>query len=117
MRADSVHGAIGKLLKRTQNILTFNELENLIKRISPLSKIDAIPMALSDFLNWEEYFHPNLFPIAPIKEAQFRHGSLSVNWKTSFDSEAYSESPFITENDLKEIPPSHSEMRGIDSRK
>lgn len=87
MKADSVHGTLGKAWKKTEEILTFQDLSAFMKKASSL--IEVLQMQVEDFRHFEDHCrkrqkNSDLPLLSDIKLAEFRKGHSNLFYKKSF---------------------------------
>ncbi|CAH2000887.1 unnamed protein product [Acanthoscelides obtectus] len=102
MKADSVHGQIGREWRKRKQILDVNDFVDVINASSKKNK--PIVMRHSDFypfIDGSKQRRKNIsgevnIPLLDqIKIAEFRKGSRSLFYKTSFDETEYAEANFL----------------------
>ena len=117
MRADSIHGAIGRKLRGEHEVLDFTELANLISRsmaelqIKELKPADFLP--LSNFKRGPASHFPKL---RLLKEVHFEKHSKCFFSKFSLDAPSYFKRP-ILQRDIPPLPQSLNQRRGITVQK
>lgn len=122
MKADSVHGNIGKKMKCNSNIYDYQELKKLIT--SATTKNIVVDMLINDFKHFEtgvknrkrsssgSYVIPIL---RNIKVAEFRKGNKSLFFKDSLDGE-FKEAPFLRSGFNLDYTPME-QPRGLNTKK
>lgn len=118
MRADSVHGNIGRKLKKTEEVLDMNDLEELIKKSD--NKNECRRLSEHDFYyfsnNCQKRSKKNQLPMLDkIKVVQFRLGSTSIYYKNSHESDIFEE--FENLCNVKDLPEKRTEAFGMNSEK
>ena len=126
MRADAIHGNIGKLFRKTSTVATFDDFAQLREKAD--NKIKAIVLDL-----------PFIYPISKkartrsstkvkmplmesIVEVQFKKGSSMLRYKKSFLEECYTtvnflQPSFLKKSGLKTFPAPSTERGGITQSK
>ena len=122
MKADTVHGLIGKKLKRTPEVITFKDLTNLVSNSS--SRIELVEMQCDDFYkfvqgnrtrNTQNIKMPRLCELVEVK---FVRGSKLLFYKQRHTSEEYTGVEFLRVKFQIEPVPGRAEVsRGISSKK
>lgn len=88
MKADSVHGAIGRKIQKTQFVFTLEDLQNLIDRSG--YSIESRSLQSGDSYTWQSIKPKLSLPkISTIKIAYFEKGSRDFHWKTSYRSKTF----------------------------
>uniref|UniRef100_A0A1Y1LR10 Uncharacterized protein n=1 Tax=Photinus pyralis TaxID=7054 RepID=A0A1Y1LR10_PHOPY len=98
MKADAIHGQIGKKWNKTAELLDFEDLENLIKSSNKLNEI--ISLRAEDFKEFENGCMSrkkgSLMPkLNDLKVAQFRKGSKKLFYKYELEDENFSDTTFL----------------------
>lgn len=122
MGADHVHGLIGKRMRRSPEIVTFDDLTELIDKSG--RNIKPVVMNVDDFYFFtpenrqrKSKKHGTLPLLADIVEVKFEQGSSKMFIKESFDSD-YSEIDFLKPKfDRSVFPEKHNVPRGISTSK
>lgn len=117
MRADSVHGSIGRKMKKCPEICTFPDFVDLCDKSG--AKIKPITMQYHDFYEFEDG-HRNrqsknitLPLLASISVAEFRKGSRTMFFKQGFEGD-YQEVDFLKPKFRLDVtPPTKNQPRGI----
>ena len=116
MRADSIHGAIGRKIRRVDSVCTFDDLLELIGDCG--KNIRTVPLEIGKFRDWTSLRKQakNLPRISKMRCVQFRKNSPSIYYKLSLDYPNFS---FISlsQNVPVELPPPRFAKRGINSAK
>jgi len=91
MKADSIHGSIGKKMRKKPEIVTFQDFIDLCNNAG--SNIKAVVMEIGDFREFigqqrtRKTKNATLPLLCHICVASFRKGSRSLFFKTNFDAE------------------------------
>ena len=116
MRSDSIHGLIGKRLKQTAEVLTFQDLIELIQD----SKKDVLvaPLAAGDFTNFPNLKTGNraLPKLRGLKEVRVQKGSPYLMYKRDLNALDYFQRRFAFD-EIPPIPISKNVARGINIAK
>lgn len=120
MKADSIHGQIGKKWNKTPEVLDFEDLEKLIRSSNRLN--DIISLRAEDFKLFENGFiqrkKGSSFPkLCDIKSVQFRKGSKKLFYKLELEDEIFLEVSMLKPKFKIELPQSLHFDRGINSTK
>jgi len=122
MKADSVHGLIGMKMKKTAEILTFDDFVELCNKAG--KKIQPITLSEHDFYNFvpmqraRKTKNVTLPLLADICQVCFQKGSRKLLYKCTFNEENYTEVDFLRPRfDANTLPLTHSQLRGIPSAK
>lgn len=122
MKADSVHGLIGRKMKKAAEILTFDDFVDLCDKAG--KNIHPITLNEHDFYNFvamqraRKTKNVTLPLLSNICQVCFKKGSKKLFYKRNFDEESYSEADFLRPSfDVHTMPLVHSEARGIPSSK
>ena len=96
MRADSVHGSIGKAMRREEQILDWEDFTKLVNSSSTKSTV----VELTEFYKVDDYHRQptKKFPIPLLKdvrEAKFEKGSTLLQYKTRISEVAYRSAEFM----------------------
>lgn len=113
MKADSVHGRIGKKWKTTSNVFDMDDLQQLIESADEKNKV--MHMSFHNFFEFKDISRKrisnknkpellNLPKLHTIKVVQFRKGSNKMFSKTNIDDEEFSESLFARMDLIKDFP-------------
>ena len=121
MRADSVHGSIGKKMKKCPEVCTFPDFVDVCEKAG--SKIKPIIMHYHDFHEFEDG-HRNrksknvtLPHLDSLSVVEFRKDSRAMWFKKSFEEE-YNQVEFLKPKfSLDIVPPKKDKPRGISSIK
>nr|CAI5821405.1 unnamed protein product [Callosobruchus analis] len=125
MKADSVHGQIGRQWRKRSHILDFNDFSDVVNTSATKNK----PIVLH-----HDYFYPvsdgskqrrrnitgetNIPLLEQIKIAEFRNGSRSLLYKRSFCDPEYDEVSFLKNKfDINQQPTPYRSDRGVNSAK
>lgn len=123
MKADAIHGAIGKQWNKAQEVLDFQDLLTLVKKSCRTNKI--IELHPEDFVTFENGCQPrkqgtNAIPLLNnVKICQFRKGSRSLFFKSEIDALKFKEVKFLKPK-FKHILPEvkqASACRGVNQEK
>ena len=116
MRSDSIHGLIGKKLKREPEVLDFADLEKLIQSVKGDLKI--ISLTASDFLPFSPFqARGSALPkLKLIRELRFDKGSNLFKYKLDLDSPTYFTRTF-TFREISSVPLSENRVRGLNPNK
>lgn len=121
MRADNVHGTIGKKMRKAPEIPTFQDFVDLCDKTSKHTK--PVVMHQNDFYLFQDGHRTRqtkkvVLPIlGSIVEVQFRKGSRLLFYKQSFD-DSYTEVEFLKPTfNIHTFPEVMTEPRGISSAK
>ncbi|XP_030757813.1 uncharacterized protein LOC115883597 [Sitophilus oryzae] len=121
MKADSVHGQIGKKWKKAAEILDFEDLENLIR--SSNKKNHVISLRYEDFRKFTNGCQGrkkdscSVPKLQEIKQVQFKKGSKRLFFKKELEQEEYSEVSFLKPRFKVQLPEAVSCSRGINTEK
>ena len=109
MKADSVHGSIGKKMKKCDNIFTFDDFVQLCNHASTVLMNFTSEQRCRKSKN-----KPDLPLLSRISEVKFTKGKSSLEYKVDFDDDVYTEVHFLKPKfDIKKFPSGHTEARGI----
>jgi len=117
MKADSVHGSIGKKLKKQAEVLTFPDFVDLVDTAG--KSIKPVVLETTDFHEFtaqnrtRKTKHLTLPLLSTICCATFRKDSRLMFFKTDFDQEEQSVDFLTPKCDVKTFPPSRGIPRGI----
>ena len=122
MRADSVHGVLGRKLKKTPNVYTFEDFVELCATSGKSFKPTV--MHFDDFYHFTDGHRarqskkvtiPTLSQIAVVT---FQKGSRSLWYKSEFDGDETTEVDFLRPKfDINVIPEKKDSARGITKKK
>ena len=122
MKADTVHGVIGKRMKRTPEIVTFKELTSLVSSSS--SRISMIEMNVDDFYKYlpgnraRNTKNVRLPKLSDIVEVKFAKDSRLMYYKGSHEENEYTGVDFLkVKFDVNCFPEKLRVPRGISSKK
>ena len=125
MRADSIHGSIGRKLKKESTIVSFDDLSQLCDQAA--HNIEVVNLVHSDFYEFKNYARANTKKIIKpllkeVKEVKFTKGKFSLECKEgSFESNfrevAFIAPKFKKQKKLKSMPATHPQSRGISTKK
>ena len=117
MKADSVHGCIGRKLREEPLLYDFDDLNQLIRtaksdlEVTELNASDILPL-----LNIRGNTK-GLPKLRSLKAVRFERGSGSIFYKRTFDASAYLDRKFMGIADIPTLPISANSLRGINPRK
>ena len=123
MKADSVHGSIGKKMKKCDNIFTFDDFVQLCNHAS--KHTSTVLVNFTDFYHFtseqrcrKSKNKPDLPLLSRISEVKFTKGKSSLEYKVDFDDNVYTEVHFLKPKfDIKKFPSGPTEARGITKNK
>lgn len=124
MRADSVHGSIGKAMKKREEILDWGDFVTVVNNARKSNRV----VELTQFYKFTDHHRQGTkkqpMPILrTVREAKFQKGSTSLFYKTSSSDTEFKEVQMLTAKARKCITAaaaSHKgskEVRGINSKK
>ena len=117
MKADSIHGCIGRKLKEDPVLYDFLDLTNLVRQsklemtVLPMTPGDILPLSSSRSSN------RGLPKLRSLKSVKFQRGSGSMFYKFSHDAASFFSRPFLSVSMIPELPSSRNTMRGINPKK
>ena len=116
MRADSIHGIIGKSLKKTQ-IYNFPHLLDKIENCG--ENIQVMAQSLDNIIKWDrpDKIKSEKFRISFVKIAQFRKGYRGLFYKYSFSDHQFSTIEYLIPEYKFEIPTLLLPLRGVNKDK
>ena len=117
MKADSIHGAIGRRLRREKEVLEFSQLCSVIS--TSLKSGLVLQMDASDFLPLMSIKDKKLasYPkLRSIKEVQSQKGSKFLFFKLNLEAVAHFKRP-LANGAVPQLPPSNCVYRGINIEK
>ena len=121
MRADSVHGSIGRRMKKSAEVCNFDEFVDICTKSA--QSIKPIVMQHGDFYQVPEMHRTRtskkvqLPKISEIRSVKFSKGSRSLTYKRKFDSEEV-QVEFLKKNcDVHQVIPTATVPRGVSSTK
>ena len=123
MRADAIHGNIGRRLKKESEIICFDDLVDLCRQSG--QDIEVCTMEFSDFFKFQNHARNNTKKyqkpkMANIKEVIFTKGKDRMEIREGFFIGPMLESDFIAnvrKPQLYTMPPRETAPRGITSKK
>ena len=121
MRADSVHGCIGKRMKKCEEIITFDDFVQLCSQAG--KNIRPIVMTPQDFTNFVDGHRQRgknveIPQLSQVCTVMFRKGSRSFWFKTSFQDAEFKECNFLRPRfNLASPPTARESARGISTKK
>lgn len=120
MKADSVHGQIGKKWNKTPEVLDFEDLEKLIKSSNKNNHV--ISLHAQDFKLFENgCMTRKKGTVVPklndIKTVQFRKGSRKLFYQLELEGDDFSEVNILNQKFKLSLPDSCSSSRGLNSTK
>jgi len=120
MKADSVHGAIGRKLKQTAEVHTYDDFVALCQEAG--KNIKPVCMAVGDFYKFQgaqrqrKVKGATLPLLAEICEVRFSKGSRRMKYKTAFDGDER-ESDFLKPSFKLQMPSVMERERGLTTTK
>lgn len=121
MKCDAVHGHIGVKWKDQEEILTLNELVNVIESAGNNYVLQLAATDFVDFVNIcrKRKLNTECIPFMDnIQVVQFQKGSGSMYYKSSYkDEEVFKECNLIPLGNLSKFPKNFTEAIGINARK
>lgn len=124
MKADAVHGKIGKEWNNRKEILTMNDVVDVINKAE--KKNQAVQMTVADFFDYTDGSRQRskndkgnkIIPLlAQVKIAEFRKGSRNLFYKESFTTPEFKECLFLKKNFQLILPDRQKEPKGLNTRK
>lgn len=120
MKADSIHGLIGKKWKHTPEVLDYEDLVHLIESSNKLNRV--VNLRSEDFLTFENGCQARkkgteLPKLNDIKCVQFVKGSKKLLFKYELEQETFSEVSFLKPKLKIELPHQVTTDRGINQSK
>ena len=117
MKPDSIHGAIGRRLRRENEVLEFSDLTNLIsKSMSGLEIRQLVPADFIPLVSCKDAKVATFPKLRMLKEVHFEKNSKFFFYKYSIDAHSYFKRPFVKDS-VPSLPNSSSRPRGISSKK
>lgn len=120
MRADSVHGLIGKRMSKSPEVYNFDDFVSLCGKAG--KSIEPVVLHYSDFYSFAAKNRTRncktvkLPLLSAISEVEFRKGSRNLFYKKEFSDEFTSADFLSPKFDLR-LPEKHTKPRGIPSKK
>ena len=121
LKADSIHGCIGKKMKKLSEIVTFSDFVELCSKSS--KSIKPVMLETADFIAFTQGQRTRktkkatLPLLSSICKVQFQKGCRSLFYKTDFESEEVEVDFLMPKFDHTTFPPRKAEPRGIPSTK
>ena len=117
MKADSIHGSIGRKLKEDPVLYDLLDFSNLVS--SAKNDMNVLPMTPGDILPLRRIRSSTrgLPKLRSLKAVKFQRGSGSMYYKFSHDASSYFLRPFLSVSLLPELPSAVNTMRGINAKK
>ncbi|KAF5281723.1 hypothetical protein FQR65_LT14563 [Abscondita terminalis] len=120
MKADSVHGLIGKKWKHTPEVLDYEDLVHLIESSNKLNKV--VNLRVEDFLEFENGCQTRkkgseLPKLNDLKCVQFVKGSKKLFFKSELEQESFSEVLFLKPKFKLNLPKQVATDRGVNQAK
>ena len=116
MRSDSIHGMIGKALRKEPELFDYDDLVALLKNAK--IGLDVISMSASDFRPFSSFHKKNagLPKLNGVREVRFVRGSKNLYYKLDISAASYF-SRTLCEKDIPPIPSSEHHPRGVNDQK
>ena len=122
MRPDSMHGSIGNKLKKTTEVQTWQDLQNINQASS--SKIKVITINHTDIFQFKDFHSKtaDLPLLKNIKAIKFVNGSNMLYYKQSHDEKTYHQAEFLQQKYYNSqaddyFPKTKTTPRGINLQK
>lgn len=124
MKADSVHGNIGKEWSRRTDILNMDDVVNVIVKADKHNEV--VHMTVTDFVMFKDGTRKRnkndsgqqIVPLlGNIRICEFRKGSRMLYYKESFDDVTFNESTFLKQNFQFKLPEREAAPKGVNSEK
>ena len=117
MKADAVHGIIGRKIRKSQCLFEFRDLLQLVDKAS--YSMHAMELHLEDILKWTPKCNRRvgLPKLHNVRVAEFRRGHRSLYWKSRFTHTEFQQADFFPEFMPLELPESTATERGVNKDK
>ncbi|KAB0790600.1 hypothetical protein PPYR_14994 [Photinus pyralis] len=120
MKADSIHGQIGKKWSKSKEILDMEDLEKLMKSANKLNEVTTL--RFDDFRKFEngcmQKKKTNCMPkLNDIKSVLFKKGSTKIFYKCELEHEEFQEATVLKPKFKPQIPEKQGADRGINTKK